>query len=76
MRTKRYWFLQQWGPTTDNLQKLLFRDGDHLTITFRFWRKAHLRDHPEHRDTVFVTELHAEEVTRTLDELTAALDDR
>jgi hypothetical protein len=55
-RTMRSLFPSRVGPTTDNLETQLFRDGDHLTITFRFWREAHLRKHPEHRNIVLVAE--------------------
>ena len=28
-----------WGPTTDNVEAFLFRDGERLEITRQFWRE-------------------------------------
>ncbi|GAA4909307.1 hypothetical protein LX16_2905 [Stackebrandtia albiflava] len=63
-----------WGPTTDNVTALLFRDGDHVTLTFGFWRAHHLRAHPEHDGAVFVVEIAAAALIGVLDGLTAALE--
>ncbi|QKW23423.1 hypothetical protein HUT16_33930 [Kitasatospora sp. NA04385] len=64
-----------WGPTTDNLIAALFRDGDHLTLTFQFWREDHLLRHPEHAGRVFTVELPTAEFVGLLDRARAALDD-
>lgn len=62
-----------WGPTTDNVVTCLFRTGELLTITLEFWRREHLRTHPEHDGTVFTTEIHRTEFLGVLDELVATL---
>lgn len=70
---EEFWILQ-WGPTTDNISALGFREGTRLAITFQFWRDEHLVKHPEHAGTVFVVEMEAAEFAATLDDLTAVLD--
>lgn len=67
-------FLDRWGPTTDNLLAMLFRDGDNLVITLEFWREEHLRAHAEHVGEVFVIEIQATEFAGILEDLVAALD--
>ncbi|MBC7301866.1 MAG: hypothetical protein H5T78_13020 [Nocardia sp.] len=69
---EQFWFLH-WGPTTDNLQTYVFRDGDHLVITFQFWREAHLLDHPEHAGQVFKVEIEPAELAEILESLDSAL---
>ncbi len=69
---EQFWFLR-WGPTTDNLQTYAFRDGDHLVITFQFWREGHLLDHPEHAGHIFEVEIAPAEFTGILENLEAAL---
>jgi ribosomal protein S10 len=63
-----------WGPTTDNVKALLFRDGDRLVITLQFWRERHLMKHPEHVGKVFTAEIQAAEFAGILDDLLAVLD--
>ncbi|MFF2086816.1 hypothetical protein ACFVVM_23835 [Nocardia sp. NPDC058176] len=62
-----------WGPTTDNVQTFVFRDGDHMVITLQFWRAAHLLDHPEHVGRVFEVEIESAELADILEGLAAAL---
>jgi hypothetical protein len=62
-----------WGPTTDNVSSFAFREGDHLVLTFEFWREGHLRQHPEVAGKVLVTELPAAEFTGILDPLIVML---
>lgn len=70
----RFWvLLHNWGPTTDNVLPLLFRQGDHLTIAFKFWREAH--HDPEERGVIFVTELPESELLSVLEQLRDALQD-
>jgi len=64
-----------WGPTTDNVTILLFRDGDRLVLTLQFWREEHLLKHPEHAGEVFVARVPAGEFVGILDGLLAALDE-
>ncbi|GAA1268070.1 hypothetical protein Psi02_09970 [Planotetraspora silvatica] len=71
---ERFWIFNDWGPTTDNVLALLFRDGDQLVITSEFCREDHLSEHPEHAGTVFVAELQAGEFVGILEELVAVLD--
>jgi hypothetical protein len=67
------WFLH-WGPTTDNVLAHLIRDENHLLITLEFWRKEHLRLHPEHAGAIFAVEIEADELARILQNAAAALD--
>ncbi|MFI1235654.1 hypothetical protein [Nocardia salmonicida] len=69
---EQFWFLR-WGPTTDNLQTFVFRDGDHLVITLQFWREAHLLNHPEHVGRVFEVKIEPAEFTGILESLDSAL---
>ncbi|HVK23051.1 MAG TPA: hypothetical protein VM677_16960 [Actinokineospora sp.] len=71
---ERFWIFHRWGPTTDNVTTYFFRDGDRLTLTFEFWREAHLLAHPEHVEAVFAVEIEAAEFVGILDDLVAALD--
>jgi hypothetical protein len=68
----QFWFLR-WGPTTDNLQTFVFRDGDHLVITLQFWREAHLLNHPEHVGRVFEVKIEPAEFAGILEGLDSAL---
>jgi hypothetical protein len=70
---RRYRFFDCWGPTTDNVEAFAFRDGDHLEITWQFWREGHLLKHPEHAGTVFTLEIQAAELAGLLEDLVAAL---
>jgi hypothetical protein len=70
----RFRIFSDWGPTTDNVEALLFRDGERVEITWHFWREAHLRRHPEHTGTVFAVEIRAAELAAILGDLVAALD--
>lgn len=70
----RFRVFGDWGPTTDNVEAFLFRDGERLEITWRFWREAHLRSHPEHTGTVFTVKTGAAELAGLLDDLVAVLD--
>ncbi|MEV6220260.1 hypothetical protein ACGFQG_06350 [Nocardia fluminea] len=69
---EQYWFLH-WGPTTDNLQSFVFRDGAHLVITLQFWREAHLLNHPEHVGRVFEVKSEPTELAEILEGLDSAL---
>jgi hypothetical protein len=62
-----------WGPTTDNAQSYLYRDGDNTAITAQFWREDHLRAHPEHAGVVFTAEIPTDELIDILERLVAAL---
>jgi hypothetical protein len=68
---ERFWHLLRWGPTTDNLSALLFRRGDHLLITFEFWRETH--PNPDERGVIFVAELPESELLDVLEQLRDAL---
>ncbi|MBE1605604.1 hypothetical protein [Actinopolymorpha pittospori] len=70
---EEFWILQ-WGPTTDNISALGFRQGTRLAITFQFWREEHLVKHPEHAGTVFEIDMEVAEFATTLDDLAAVLD--
>ncbi|MEY9842879.1 hypothetical protein [Streptacidiphilus sp. EB103A] len=63
-----------WGPTTDNVTALRFRNADRLVLTAQFRREEHLFKHPEHVGKVFATEVPTEEFVGILEGLTAALD--
>ncbi|MEU4323327.1 hypothetical protein AB0F85_31985 [Nocardia fluminea] len=69
---EQFWFLH-WGPTTDNLQTFVFRDGDHLVFTLQFWRGAHLLNHPEHVGRVFEVKIEPAEFAGILESLDSAL---
>jgi hypothetical protein len=69
----RFRVFGDWGPTTDNLEAFLFRDGEHLEITWQFWREEHLRRHPEHAGMVFAVEIGAAELAGLLEDLVAAI---
>ncbi|MEV0542687.1 hypothetical protein [Nocardia salmonicida] len=69
---EQFWFLR-WGPTTDNLQTFVFRDGDQLVFTLQFWREAHLLDHPEHVGRVFEVKIEPAEFAGILESLDSAL---
>lgn len=71
---EQFWIFNRWGPTTDNVQAFLFRDGDHLVITLQFWRERHLAKHPEHAGTVFAVEIQAAQFAGILEDLVAVLD--
>jgi len=49
-----YRFLD-WGPTTDNISAVLFRENDKVFIPFSFWRESH--HDPSELGQVFVAEL-------------------
>lgn len=68
-----FWFLDGWGPTTDNVISFAFRNGDGLVLTAQFWREDHLREHPEHAGMVFTAEIQVEVLTGILQDLVAAL---
>jgi hypothetical protein len=53
------------GPTTDNVNAHLFREGDRLAITLEFCREEHLPHH-EHIGAVFTVEIDAEELIEIL----------
>ncbi|GEM33068.1 hypothetical protein NN3_40750 [Nocardia neocaledoniensis NBRC 108232] len=55
------------------MQTYAFRDGDHLVITFQFWREAPLLDHPEHAGQIFEVQIAPAEFTGILENLEAAL---
>jgi hypothetical protein len=63
-----------WGPTTDNVTALLFRDADRLVLTLQFRREEHLVRHPDHAGKVFVAEVPTEEFLGILEDLAAGLD--
>lgn len=65
---EQFWIFYGWGPTTDNLTAFLFRDGDNLTLTFKFWR-----EHDPRCGEVFVAEFQAGAFAGVLDELVAIL---
>ncbi|MEV0064022.1 hypothetical protein [Nocardia sp. NPDC050718] len=69
---EQFWVLR-WGPTTDNLQAFVFRGADHLVITLRFWREAHLLNHPEHVGRIFEVEIEPAEFAGILESLGSAL---
>jgi hypothetical protein len=68
---ERFWGLLRWGPTTDNVSSLVFRRGDNLVITFRFWRDTH--PNPEERGVIYVAELPESELLDVLEQLSDAL---
>jgi hypothetical protein len=59
---ERCWFMH-WGATTDNLSTYLFRFGESLVITTRFWRD-HMSEHD--RQTVLRAELPQNELEQIL----------
>ncbi len=63
-----------WGPTTDNVTVLLFRDTDRLVLTVEFRREEHLVKHPGDAGEVFVVDILAAEFIGILEDLAAALD--
>jgi len=71
---RRFRVFDRWGPTTDNLTAFRFRNGDHLQITWQFWREEHLLEHPEHVGTVFTFEIRASELAAILEDTAAVLD--
>ena len=71
---RRFRVFDRWGPTVDNIVAFLFRDGEHLEITWQFWREEHLLRHPEHVGTVFTLEIRATELAGLLEDLVAVLD--
>lgn len=64
----------EWGPATDNVTVLLFREGGHLVLTLQFWRQEYLLAHPEHAGRVFAAEIPIVEFAGILDGLLKALD--
>lgn len=56
--------MMNWGPTSDNLDNYLFREGDTAHFAFSFWRERH-HDSSE-LGRVFVTELPLRELLLTL----------
>lgn len=69
---EQFWAFH-WGPTTDNLQAFVFRDGDHLVFTWQFWREAHLLSYPVHVGGVFEVKIEAAEFAGILESLGSAL---
>jgi hypothetical protein len=70
---RRFRFFDCWGPTTDNVEAFVFREGDRLEVTWQFWREEHLLKHPEHAGTIFTLEIHAAELAGLLEDLVAEL---
>jgi hypothetical protein len=64
-------FFLDWGPTTDNLQSLVFQDADDLILTTAFWRPQHPR--PEELGKVFVVRLAEHQLLNDLRAALAAL---
>jgi hypothetical protein len=60
---ERFWALN-WGPTTDNVYALLFRQGQNVILTFEFWRPSH--HNPADLGKVFTVELPERELLRVL----------
>jgi hypothetical protein len=71
---RQFRVFDRWGPTVDNIAAFLFRDGEHLEITWQFWREEHLLRHPEHVGVVFTLEIGAAELAALLEDLVAVLD--
>lgn len=67
---QRFWFAN-WGPTTDNVDALLFRDGERVAIPFEFWRSEHL--FPDELGKTFVAELPESELLWVLEEMLKVL---
>ena len=53
-----------WGPTTDNVSAVLFREGGTVFIPFSFWRESH--HEPSELGRVFVAELPERELLSVL----------
>ncbi|MFI7060162.1 hypothetical protein ACIBL3_04190 [Kribbella sp. NPDC050124] len=70
---RRRFHFGDWGPTTDNVEAFLFRDGERLEITWQFWREEHLLRHPAHVGMVFAVEIGAGELAGLLEDLVAVL---
>jgi hypothetical protein len=60
-----------WGPTTDNVRAVLFREGDTASMPFSFWRESH--HDPAELGRVFVAELPERELLWVLHEAAWAL---
>lgn len=63
--------LGPWGPTTDNLLVCVFRAGQDLLITFRYWRSPGTAEGA--RGAVFVVRIPEEEWTGILEEAVSVL---